>query len=382
MRQIAYPAALGSCVLGAGGVRAAEWSITPLYSSSVDYDSNRILQAEGKSSGATTLAVDLRLKRALEDLTFIVEPHYALRRFTDSSLGNGDDRSVSVGMNWIRERSTLNLTASYFDQSTLVTEVLETGIVSGDTHRRLVQAGAGWNWSQTERRALIVQVNYLDVDYHGRSSSQLAGYRYPSGSIGEQLTFSERGSLTLSAFGSRLESGTQGNSSSLEEGLQVGMTYLWSEQTSIDASLGKSRRVLTGQSSTGTDASIALDHSLSFGKLSFSYKRSLVPYGVGFLVEQQQFVGTFSRSWSPYLDSSVSFYRIEKSENAVLLNLDRRNYDSLAARLNWHPAQTWSVGATLEGVRTHTADLAGEVVQKWRSSVSFTWSPFPKSRSW
>src|SRR6202011_3032593 len=181
MRQIAYPAALGSCVLGAGGspVWAAEWSITPSYSASVDYESNRRLAADAKGSDATVLAVDFRFKRALEDMEFTLEPHYAFRRFTDPSLGNGDDRSLNAGFNSIGERSTLKLTASYWDQSTLTTELLETGIVSADTHRRASQAGAAWNWNQTDRRTLVAQLNHMDVSYYGQAARSLPGYRYP-----------------------------------------------------------------------------------------------------------------------------------------------------------------------------------------------------------
>ncbi len=383
MRHIAYPAALGSCVLGAStsALRAAEWSITPSYSSSVDYDSNRRLAAEGKGSEATVLAIDLKFKRALEDLELTLEPRYALRRFSDASLGNGDDRTIAAGALWSGERTVTNLTASYFDQSTLTTEQLETGLVDANTHRRQSQAGASWNWNQTERRALVAQFNYLDVSYYGSASRLLPGYRYPTGSLGEQFLFNERGSLTLSAFGSKLRSDTQGNSSR-ETGLQAEIVYSISERTRIDGSLGKSTRVLAGQSSRGTDAALSLDHSLVSGKLNVGYKRSLVPYGFGFLVEQQQFTFNLTRPLSAYWDGTVSFYRIQNNETAVLLGLDRRDYSDLSGGMSWHPAETWSVGAVVERSWTQTAERFAKPVNRWRSSVSITWSPFPKSRSW
>lgn len=263
----------------------------------------------------------------------------------------------------------------------MVTEILETGIVNGDTHRRAAQAGANWIWSQTERRSLIAQLSYLDVSYYGLSRSLLPGYRYPSASVGEQFSFSERATLTLSAFGSRLQSQTQGNSSH-EEGLQAEVMYFLSEQTKVDASLGKSRRVLSGTGSQGTDAFASLAHSLLLGSLSLSYKRSLVPYGFGFLAQQEQFVGTWTRSLTPYLDSSLSFYRIQNNETTVLLRLDRRNYNSVSVALNWRPAETWSVGARIDCIRTLTPDLQGLPVHEWRSSVGLTWTPRPTSRSW
>jgi hypothetical protein len=66
----------------------------------------------------------------------------------------------------------------------------------------------------------------------------------------------------------------------------------------------------------------------------------------------------------------------------VLLRVDRPNYNTLAAGLNWHPAETWSVGGRIEGVRTQLFGLAGQTVSGWRSYLNVTWSPFPKSRSW
>jgi hypothetical protein len=384
MRQIAYPAALGSCcALGAGAapLSAAEWSLTPNYSASVDYNNNRRLIPDSKGSDASVLAIDLLFKRALEDMQFTFEPRYVLRRFTDPSLGNGDDRSAKAGFNWLGEQSTVNLTASYWDQSTLTTELLETGIVSANTHRRMVQTGATWTLNQTERRALIAQLSYMDVSYYGEAARLFPGYRYPSGSVGERFVFSERGSFTVSTYGSVLSSPTPGGSSR-EVGLQAEINYAFSERTSIDASIGESSRKLTGDDSHGTDASVALNHSLYLGQVSLGYTRSLVPYGIGFLVEQQRFTATLSRPLTPLLASDVSFVRVQNNEAAVLLHIDRPNYNSLSVGLNWRPVETWSLGARVEGVRAGLEGPGPTSVNGWNSSLTVTWYPFPKSRSW
>jgi hypothetical protein len=384
MRQIAYPVAVGSCcALGARGapLRAAEWSVTQNYSSSVDYSSNRRLDVQGKGSAAAVLAIDLLFKRALEDIQFTLEPRYSLRRFTDSTLGNGDDRSINAGLNWTREQSMLNLTASYWDQSTLTTELLETGILSADTHRRMAQAGATWNWNQTEQRSLIAQLSYMDVRYSGQSAALLPGYRYPSATLGERFAFSERGSFTVSTYGSILSSDTPGNSSH-ELGLQAEVIYTLSERTHLDVSLGESSRVLSGQRSTGTDASVSVDHSLYLGRLIFGYSRSLVPYGSGFLVERQQFTATLIHPVTEYLESSLALLRVQNNETAVLLRLDRRNYDSVVVGLNWHPTATWTLSASVEGLQSQLADAAGESVKSWHTAVTATWVPLPTSRSW
>jgi hypothetical protein len=191
----------------------------------------------------------------------------------------------------------------------------------------------------------------------------------------------------VSAFGSRLQSDTRGNSSR-ELGLQAEVIYQFSERTNLDASVGQSSRNLANQSSHGTDASVALTHSMPLGNLSLVYTRSLVPYGFGYLVERQQVTAAMTHSLSPYLDATLSYVRVENNETAVLLRLDRRNYDSASAGLNWHPAETWSVSAQAEWLRTQIPEVQGltvingPTVQAWRGAVTLTWAPHPRSRSW
>src|ERR1700761_4807229 len=116
MRQVAYPAALGSCAFGAAAafpLHAAEWTITPVYSAQGDFDSNRSLLHEGTGSTAYSVSTDVKLQRAVEDLSITFEPHYTLRRLHGPGYGNGDDRSAFASVNWNGERTALNLSASY-----------------------------------------------------------------------------------------------------------------------------------------------------------------------------------------------------------------------------------------------------------------------------
>jgi hypothetical protein len=384
MRQVAYPAALGSCALLARPepVDAAEWSLTSVYSAAIDYDNDRRLNY-GKASEAAFLTADLSFKRKTEDLELTFAPHYTWRRYTESDFGNGDDRSASIGSIWTFERSLLNASASYWDQSTLVSEVLETGLVSADTHRRQSQAGFSWSLNETERSATVAQVNYSDVSYYGRAANILSGYKYTSGSVGERFLFNERGSFTLSAYGSHLQSATPGNDSH-EYGVQGEVVYAFSELTNADVSLGTSRRVLSGQNSRGTVASISLTRSLADGRgqLSAGYTRSLVPYGFGFFVEQQKYSLTYARPLTAYVSTTVGFVRVQNNETAVLLRLDRPYYNNLSLSFDWHLRETWTLGWRVEGSKTQPIGVTDRTLTEWRSTVSLRWAPFPPSRSW
>ncbi|HVO47247.1 MAG TPA: hypothetical protein VMT29_13015 [Steroidobacteraceae bacterium] len=383
MKEFAYPAAVScGCLLGhAAPAWGAQWTLTPLFSSSVDYDSNRRLELDQSGSESAVVTADLSFRRAVEDGDIYIEPRYSFRRFSDGSLGNGDDRSLYAGFDWLQERTTLNVTASVWDQSTLLTELQETGIVNGNTHRRLAHGSASWTWTQTERRQLITQIALDDVKYHGQNESLLPGYRYPSGSLGERFNFSERGSVTVSLFGSKLESDSPGNSSH-EYGVQAQLTYSFTERVHLDGSIGQSSRVLAGTSSHGTDTSITLTRDLERGILSASFTRSLVPYGVGFLVEREQLNALASHSLTTNLDASIAVTRIRNNELAVLLGIDRRSYDSVTANLSWRLTPTWSLSGQVAAVRSQQPGLADQTVHQWRTAVTLIWAPLPRQRSW
>lgn len=370
-------------LFGAAGVpvQAAEWSMTPVYSWTVDRSSNRYQVANPVGSESSVLTADIRFEHALEDLQFSIEPRYSWRRYSDSSYGTGDDRSVYTAASWERDLSRLDLTASYWDQSTLLTEFLESGILRGDSHRRLIQAGANWTWAQNERRQLVGQLSYSDTHYYGQGSEFFAGYRYPSGSLGERFSFSERGSVTVSAYGSLFSSEVHG-SSSHEYGLQAQLEYSFSERTRLDASIGESLRSLAGVSSRGTDASVLLQHDFLLANMQLTYTRSLVPYGVGFLVEREQLTLSGTRHLSTYLEANFSVFRIQNNETAVLLGLARRSYDSAAVGLTWHPGETWRVGVQLTGTRTQLPGLTSQNITDWRTSMALIWSPRRSARSW
>jgi hypothetical protein len=385
MKRVAYPAAVGSYALMArpDAVDASEWSLTSVYSTSLDYDSNRRLVDNGKGSEAAYVTADLSFKRVVEDLQLSFAPRYTWRRYSDSSLGNGDDRGASAGLNWSLERSLLNASASYVDQTTLVSELLQTGIVSSDTHRREADAGMAWTYNQTERRALVAQVNYSDVSYYGKFAAILSGYKYTSGSLGEKFFFNERGSFTVSAYGDRLQSVTEGNSSH-EYGVQAELAYAISELTTADVAFGSSRRVLSGASSRGTTSSITLTRSLAdgLGAVSASYARSLVPYGLGFLVDQQKYSLSFVRPVSAYVSVTLGFIRVQNNETAALLRLDRRYYDDITAGFDWHLRENWTLGWRIDEARTPLIGVTDQTISEWRTSATLRWAPFPVTHQW
>ena len=376
-----YPTAIGcGCLLGAGGLsplHAAQWSLQPVLSWQTDFDSNRSIEPDGQGSEQAVLSADAFLQRSLENLQFTLQPHFDLRRYSDSEWSPGDDRSVAGTFSWNSERSQLNLSGSIANQNTLTTELLETGIIDTNGRRRTATANGELDLGRTEEHLFFTQVSYLGTSYSGPllTELELPGYRYYSAASGERFILSEHLTFSVSAFGDYLQSDRAGDSSH-EAGGQVELKYSHSEQTTFDVQVGESRRVLTGVSSLGTNALASATHNFELSSVSLSYSRSLVPYGNGFLVEKQQITAAVKRSLTPILDADLSAIRIDNNKSTVQLELDRAYYDNLGAGLTWRLSEHWSLRS--EATTSWSPPINyPHTVHEWRTALTMTWTPLP-----
>jgi hypothetical protein len=388
-----YPTAIGcGCLLGAGGpahLHAAEWSMQPIFTMSTDYDSNRSLTEGASGSEEAVLYGDVRLQGAIENVALVLEPRFDLRRYSDSIWGPGTDESLNTALTWTEERTKLALTGFIADQTTLTTELLETGIINGATKRRSEQANGEYDFSENELRQSFVQLGFMSAAYSGAPlvELELPGYRYVNAALGERFFLSEKLTVSASAFGDTLTSKLRGNSSH-EEGLQAEVTDQYTENTSFDASLGESKRSLAGERGYGTNASASITHNLSTGSASLLYTRSLVPYGNGALVQRQQVTATLLRPLTSDLDGTVSVLRVQNNASTVRLGLDRPYYNMAMTGLNWKMGESWtlqpqvSVGLTKPiPPLDSTAPFDNRTVLEWRAQLNLTWQPLPDSKS-
>ena len=93
----------------------------PMLSWETDYDSNRSLQPMGPASEQAVLSADVQLQRSIENMQIMLQPHFDLRRYSDSIYGPGDDRSLTGSFSRSGERTKLTLNGAIANQNTLTT---------------------------------------------------------------------------------------------------------------------------------------------------------------------------------------------------------------------------------------------------------------------
>jgi len=353
--------------------------MAPTFTLGLDDDSNRALASPAVGSESTWIYSNVQFQRATETTQLTITPQVNWQHFDVAEFGAITDRDLTAAFLWTQERGTLNLAASRFYDSTLTTQLTETGIASSDVNQLTEQASVSWNYGLAERRSFVFQAGYSDVSYYGPQVGFLAlllGYRYPSASAGEEFVLSERTTLTATAFADELIAPLSIDDSH-EAGGRIQLTHSFSERTQLNVMVGESARSLEGSRSTGTVANLDLSHSCELGKVQLDYSRQLVPYGTGVLAQRQQITLSGTYHLTEKVDVNASLLRIENSESVVYLHVDRRSYTGVTFGLDWRPLETWKVRIEGDATRTQTFDTASIPVSDRRAAVSLTWTPHP-----
>ena len=381
-QRAVLPLALG-CLAVSGRLpcaQAAEWSAAPILSWTMDHASNRSLTAQAVPGEGAFLNLDAFLKRSTPTLELNMQPSVSLQRFTDASGSDTVNRSLNLSGAWAHERSAFNLSASYSDLSTLLTELTTTGIIQGNTRQRFASATASWQLQQSESRQLAVTLSDSDARYVGQQANLLPGYQYPSASLAERFKLSDRTSFTVSGSVGELKSRVGGNVR--DEELSVTLEHSFSERFSGLAAFGRNDRSAAGRNH-GYVGQFLLRRTDERNQWRLSYQRSVSPTGLGVLVQRDDASFSVSRQLAEKLngDLSIGTARDNESLSASLLNQARR-FESAQTGLNWTSGEASTVGIHAGYTRAIANSQAlVPAAHGWQAGVTYTWKPLSRSIS-
>jgi outer membrane usher protein FimD/PapC len=368
---------IGIVVACVGNAQAGEWSVTPLFSWLADHSSNRGLiegDPESQSYGAN---VDLSLARRDEDSEILVQPHYRMQRFVRDLYPDVDDMQLAARGHWLFETSSLDVNAQAAQESTLTTELAETGLVRADSNRRTYAGGIAWQFGHSETRQFGVSLGYQDVDYTGAREELLTGFRYATANVGETFNLSPRATLTASVFGSQLRNPDR-DSTSDDRGVSLGVRYAWTERTLMSLTLGMSTQDTDGTRQTGTTRDFSLEHKGERLDWNLAYSHSLQPYGTGVLAARDTAQLELVRALSPRVSALLRGSYARNEDGGFGLTLDSRDYRFGEADLRWQLRETWTASLS-SGYSSARQDAAffnrAENASGWAVSVHTTWAP-------
>ena len=371
--------AIGLIAACAGSAQAGEWTVTPEFSWLADHASNRALRDGAPETQSLGASLDVVLARRDETSEFQVRPHYRLQRFEEHLYPNVDDKQLETLARWQFENSSLDVSAQAGEESTLTSELAETGLVRADANRRTVAGAFGWRYDSSENRQFSLSLSYQDVDYTGAFQDVLTGYRYASATVGESFSLSPRVALLVNAFGSQLRNPERGSTSD-ERGTSLGVRYAWTERTTISLSLGVSRQDSDGRDSSGTTRDLSLEHKGEVLDWSVEYSHRLQPYGTGVLAERDTAALQIVRNFGPRISTVLSGSYARNEDGGFGLTFDSRDYRFSEAAFRWQVRETWGMsftGGYSSARQDATLFNGAEEAGGWSVSVRTHWAPRP-----
>ena len=367
----------------AGGVNAAEWKIDPTIEFRVGYNDNikltiddEVSSAEARLSPSAVFSVATPTSGTSGNLRF------DFRRYEDDS--NLDDNNVRFDTSSYHrmERSELGLDLDFIKDTTLDSQLANTGLVLDRVDRRLINIGPSWTYNLDERTDARFGYTYSDVKYDDSDETGFVDFHINSGQASLQRILNERTAASVTLLYGQSSNDNQVDSKNTN--LQAGGSYRFSETlsaslfagvryTKSDFSQSSQIPIFAGdiiigfipltedvsRSDWGYTFNSSLTKDFLRGQTGLSASRDISNDINGIPIEVTRLswnnLYRFSETLSGNLN--IQLYKSETNNNARdSLN---RDYYQIEPRFNWDFQQFWRISGSYR-YRKQTFDNTGD----------------------
>jgi hypothetical protein len=355
-------------------VEAAQWSAESSVRGGFEYHENLLLRT-GDVDQVIGSNVDLsaRLAWRTESRELWAAPRLRFLRYEEMEALDSDDQFLDLGCEFRRERAAWGLSASLARDSTLTSELEDTGFVSANKRheRASMTASGGWNYS--ERGQLGVLASAQEHRYLDAVNTGLVDYQYANGAVWMSYALSERsrGGAQLSWGSFEVESP---GADTTDQAARLTFAYAFAPHLRLNITGGRIRVASTGRSEQGTAYSIELQREGELTDWRLSAERDVSPSGRGVLVRRDDFVMTLGRHLTARLHGDLSLKHIVDRDLVQGLPGADRDYQRGEARVDWRADQNWVFTGFVSYTRQSYAN-SPDIADGTSCGVSILWMP-------
>jgi hypothetical protein len=364
---------------------AVDWSETLDASANVAYDTNPAL-VPGSSivDRAAQLSVDGNTQMTTEVSQLTVTPRFAIIRYEEERNLDTTTGSLALALQKIGERGQWNVSGLAQTDSTVTSELGQTGITNVNFRHDAYNASVGYQYFSTERLSWQLQ-GFGQITRYNSDAQQygLTSYNYGGIQLGPTWGFSERlqGSLTIEADQVSPHVGTTERDYSVSVQLKRSL----SEQYSWHSSAGATRVEFRGSPGVPTsgvfEVGVTWQGQRAQGDLSA--KRAVLPIGFGLLARED--VATLSAiiavSEHSTLNLSGSAIRSDPVSLSLYLapgiSLTYQLYSGASwvqgtAEWQYHFSPRWTLSAAYTRAHAHNYSVVDQANSN-QSRLSVVW---------
>ena len=363
---IFFAAACSAGLVLSTACQAAEWKIDPAIQLRTGYNDNILIRPDNElSSSEVTFSPSAIFSVKTPQSGLSGKLRLDIRRYLEES--NLDDNNVRFKIDSYHkmERSEVGFDIDLIRDTTLDSQLDESGVVFGRTNRFLKRASPSWTYNLSERTRLETSYIFTDVDYE-KSSSGFVDYTSHRGQLSLNRVVSERMFATVT-LGSTLTD-NDNDATSTYTYLQGGGSYQFSDTLSATLFAGVRRTtsefrqqvpIFAGgffvgfapvsnkvkNSNWGGVFNGSITKKFERGSTSFAASRDITNTVSGVLFEVTRLTWTNTYRFSETLSANLglTFYR-SRDDSDLGASQDRKFYD-VNPRINWDFAQFWRLSA-------------------------------------
>jgi hypothetical protein len=378
---------------------AQQWLFTPEIEIGAHHVDNPRLAEDSDTEAITggLLDVAAALRRNTETSSVLIRPGAAIYRYTDAT--DEDSEAFFLDFNADNQglRNSWRFRGNFRQQQvfrgeTTSAEIDDVGIddsVHTGTGRTFVKRqrdlwrlNPGLTLDVTERTALEVDFNYLDVQYDTQELAQAVDYNNTRVDAAVVYALSEHGDLEFGVFGSRYDpaaASSETDSAGARVRYQQSVSDISSFFVDVGAQQAETQSVFDPEADVSETSflwNIGYDRQLEVTRWRFDLGQNVTPSGSGNLVERDLYRAVMEHQFQPrwsLLVSAVAMNTNTLAEEEVLVN-DDRDYLQGRATLAYQITPSWTVEGLYSLTHQDFADIPGDA-QEHEVRLSFVYSP-------
>lgn len=332
-------------------VFASNWYYQTTLSSRVGGDDNLRLRTQDEE-GVVGIELEgaIELSRKTETSDVYVRGTLRSDRFDGDDDGglDTDDQLLFAGGRWIGERSELEINGDFRRESSLLTELEDTGFFEQVERRVTKSIAPQYTYNLFENTSVTAGASYTDVEYPNAVPVSLTEYDFRGANAGITHTLTERSSVSLNVFHSIYEADTFDNDVDTT-GVNLGYGFAPDEFWTLFASVGyrDSRfRTNVGGVNVRDDDTGALYEASAIRqsetvRLELALRNELQPSSSGTINERTEYEFTLRKAFSERVSGKLNFLWLENESVSDVNDDDDREYWSFEVGGDYRLTPHW-----------------------------------------
>ncbi|MBI3560689.1 MAG: hypothetical protein HY080_03085 [Gammaproteobacteria bacterium] len=341
-------------------LKAADWAFIPTVDLQAVYDDNLFLTTQNVTkTWSSVIAASVDLSRKMENTSLDLTDKIASRHYDYNTMLDRNDNYITLAYAYNGERYAINANGAYASESTLTSELADTGYISVVRKVKQSTLSPSFTYQLSQHSAMQLSYDYLKKNYDA-PITEFADYTNQITSANYSYSLTE--SLQLQAIATRSEvdipEGAYGfvgaSLSTKTDNYQAGLSYDYAEDIVLSALYGKRTSLdelkylgylLGTAKSEGSTYNVSLTKTLDRATIKFQVTRDYSPAGNGVVYDTDRATVNLQYHVTDRNSVGLDIVYTNQKPGASRFITVHRTYYSVQPGYTWQVSENWSLNA-------------------------------------